>query len=259
MASLTIQYVLFVEKMKVINLELAADYLLMSAMLIEIKSRMLLPKPINDEEESEDPRAELVRRLVEYELIKSAALELSSIDQIGRDFMASNAYFKKISKESLPDVSANDLFQAWQNVLKRAKQNEQHDGNRHDRCHRCRCRHPADTKCNTCPACLLSRECVIPLRPLLSHVPWDDWVTVQPCDGCAEATGRLHVRASMSITATGDNTVHLTGFRSARQPTLAHCLVAHPCTAPLPHRTTAPRHHRPPHPRPMHAGDEQAV
>ena len=62
MASLTTQYVLFVEKMKVINLELAADYLLMSAMLIEIKSRMLLPKPINDEEESADPRAELVRR-----------------------------------------------------------------------------------------------------------------------------------------------------------------------------------------------------
>tara|TARA_B100000795_G_scaffold69144_1_gene48126 strand:+ start:11382 stop:12176 length:795 start_codon:yes stop_codon:yes gene_type:complete len=127
MASLTTQYVLFVEKMKVINLELAADYLLMSAMLIEIKSRMLLPKPINDEEESADPRAELVRRLVEYELIKSAAAELNSIDQIGRDFMASNAYFKKVSKESLPDVSINDLFHAWKNVLKRASQNEQHN------------------------------------------------------------------------------------------------------------------------------------
>jgi len=88
---------------------------------------MLLPKPINDEEESADPRAELVRRLVEYELIKSAAAELNSIDQIGRDFMASNAYFKKVSKESLPDVSTNDLFHAWKNVLKRASQNEQHN------------------------------------------------------------------------------------------------------------------------------------
>jgi len=127
MASLTTQYVLFVEKMKVINLELAADYLLMSAMLIEIKSRMLLPKPINDEEESADPRAELVRRLVEYELIKSAAEELNKIEQIGRDFMVSNAYFEKVSKDSLPDVSTNDLFQAWQNVLKRARQNEQHN------------------------------------------------------------------------------------------------------------------------------------
>jgi len=128
MASLTTQYVLFVEKMKVINLELAADYLLMSAMLIEIKSRMLLPNPINDDDEqSSDPRAELVRRLVEYELIKSAAEELNKIEQIGRDFMVSNAYFEKVSKDSLPDVSTNDLFQAWQNVLKRARQNEQHN------------------------------------------------------------------------------------------------------------------------------------
>ena len=127
MASLTSQYVLFIEKMKVINLELAADYLLMSAMLIEIKSRMLLPKPVTDDEDNLDPRAELVRRLVEYELIKSAAEELNNINQIGRDFLASNAYFEKVSKESLPDISANDLFQTWQNIIKRAKQNEQHN------------------------------------------------------------------------------------------------------------------------------------
>ena len=69
MADLTIQYMVYVDKMKLINLELAADYLLMSAMLIEIKSRMLLPKPTEIESE-DDPRAELVRRLMEYEAIK---------------------------------------------------------------------------------------------------------------------------------------------------------------------------------------------
>ena len=59
-------------------------------------------------------------------------------------------------------------------------------------------------------------ECVIALRPLLNDVPWDDWVPVQPCEGAAEATGRIHVRASMSITAAEDNT--LAGFRSVRPP-----------------------------------------
>ena len=77
MAQLTVQYMGYVEKMKVIKLELAADYLLMSAMLIEIKSRMLLPKPTEVAEE-DDPRAELVRRLMEYEAIKLAAQRLDS-------------------------------------------------------------------------------------------------------------------------------------------------------------------------------------
>lgn len=126
MANLTTQYINFVEQMKIINLELAADYLLMSAMLIEIKSRMLLPKPSLDEDDESDPRAELVRKLVEYELMKSAVEELNNIEQVGRDVMVSNAYFEKESQASFPEVSVDDLFEAWQNVLKRAKQFERH-------------------------------------------------------------------------------------------------------------------------------------
>ena len=94
MANLTSQYIEYVEKMKSINIELAADYLLMSAMLIEIKSRLLLPKPENSEEDEEDPRADLVRKLIEYEQMKLAAEELNEMPQIGRDMLATNAYFE---------------------------------------------------------------------------------------------------------------------------------------------------------------------
>ena len=88
MANLTTQYINYVEQMKTINIELAADYLLMSAMLIEIKSRLLLPKPENLEEE-DDPRADLVRKLIEYEQMKSAAEELNEMPQVGRDTLPS--------------------------------------------------------------------------------------------------------------------------------------------------------------------------
>ena len=119
MAELTRQYMVYVEKMQAINLELAADYLLMSAMLIEIKSRMLLPKPTEVESE-DDPRAELVRRLMEYEAIKLAAQKLDELPQVGLDLMVANAYFEKIVEVQAAQVSMEDLMTAWQNVLKRA-------------------------------------------------------------------------------------------------------------------------------------------
>ena len=119
MAELTRQYMGYVEKMQAIKLELAADYLLMSAMLIEIKSRMLLPKPTEVESE-DDPRAELVRRLMEYEAIKLAAQKLDELPQVGLDLMVANAYFEKIIEVQAAQVSMEDLMAAWQNVLKRA-------------------------------------------------------------------------------------------------------------------------------------------
>jgi segregation and condensation protein A len=91
----------------------------MSAMLIEIKSRMLLPKPTELESE-DDPRAELVRRLMEYEAIKLAAQKLDELPQVGVDLMVANAYFEKIVEVQAAQVSMEDLMAAWQNVLKRA-------------------------------------------------------------------------------------------------------------------------------------------
>ena len=125
MAELTVQYMRYVEKMKAIKLELAADYLLMSAMLIEIKSRMLLPKPVEIEEE-DDPRAELVRRLMEYEAIKLAAKNLDEMPKVGEEFQVAHAYYQHIADIKPPEVSVDDLVDAWKNVLKRAKLNSHH-------------------------------------------------------------------------------------------------------------------------------------
>jgi segregation and condensation protein A len=125
MADLTLQYMAYVEKMKAIKLELAADYLLMSAMLIEIKSRMLLPKPTEVEEE-EDPRAELVRRLMEYEAIKLAAKNLDEMPKVGEAFQVAHAYYQHIADVKPPEVSVDELVEAWKNVLKRAKLNSHH-------------------------------------------------------------------------------------------------------------------------------------
>lgn len=125
MADLTVQYMVYVEKMKAIKLELAAEYLLMSAMLIEIKSRMLLPKPTEVEEE-DDPRAELVKRLMEYEAIKLAAQRLDAMPKVGEDIDVAAAYYQHISQVKPPEVSLDDLMEAWRNVLKRAKLNQHH-------------------------------------------------------------------------------------------------------------------------------------
>jgi segregation and condensation protein A len=119
MADLTRQYMVYVDRMRARNLELASDYLLMSAMLIEIKSRMLLPKP-EDIEQEQDPRAELVRRLLEYEIMKLAGQQLDALPQVGRELWVAQACFENIAPQRLPGVAMDDLMAAWQEVLKRA-------------------------------------------------------------------------------------------------------------------------------------------
>lgn len=119
MADLTRQYMVYVDKMHAIKLELAGDYLLMSAMLIEIKSRFLLPKPA-DVESEDDPRAELVRRLMEYETIKLAAQKIEEMPKVGEDISVASAYYQQISEVKLPEFSLDDLAEAWRNILKRA-------------------------------------------------------------------------------------------------------------------------------------------
>jgi len=125
MAELTKQYMVYVEKMKVIKLELAADYLLMSAMLIEIKSRMLLPKPAEIIEE-DDPRAELVRRLMEYEAIKRAAERLDALPKVGEDISVATVFYQHIAEIKPTEVDLDELVEAWRNVLKRAKLTTHH-------------------------------------------------------------------------------------------------------------------------------------
>ncbi|MDP1595919.1 MAG: ScpA family protein [Methylotenera sp.] len=125
MADLTRQYMGYVEKMRAIKLELAGDYLLMSAMLIEIKSRMLLPKPAEIAEE-DDPRAELVRRLMEYEAIKLIAQRLDEMPKVGDGISVASAYFQHISQVQPPEVNLDDLAEAWRNVLKRASHFQHH-------------------------------------------------------------------------------------------------------------------------------------
>ena len=125
MADLTRQYMQYVEKMQAIKLELAGDYLLMSAMLIEIKSRMMLPKP-TEIESDDDPRAELVRRLMDYEAIKLAAQRLDEMPKVDDGISVAGAYYQHISEVKPPEVDLNDLIEAWRNVLKRAKLHTHH-------------------------------------------------------------------------------------------------------------------------------------
>ena len=127
MADVTRQYLSYVEQIRVHNLELAAEYLLMAAMLIEIKSRMLLPVKKSDTgEEPEDPRAELVRRLLEYEQMKLAAQKLDALPQIGRDFSRSQAVAEISVERMMPDVDVDDLRSAWADIMKRARLNQHH-------------------------------------------------------------------------------------------------------------------------------------
>jgi segregation and condensation protein A len=127
MAQVTRQYLSYIEQIRKRNLELAAEYLLMAAMLIEIKSRMLLPvKKADSDEEAEDPRAELVRRLLEYEQMKLAAQRLDTVPQLGRDFLRSQVFIEQSLAPRFPDVETVDLQSAWADVLKRAKLNQHH-------------------------------------------------------------------------------------------------------------------------------------
>ncbi|MFZ6648300.1 segregation and condensation protein A [Undibacterium sp. TJN25] len=121
MAQVTLQYLEYVEQIRKHNLELAAEYLLMAAMLIEIKSRMLLPVNKHDStEEAEDPRAELVRRLLEYEQMKLAAYDLNAVPQLGRDFLHAQVFIETNTVLHWPHVDVVDLQAAWADVLKRA-------------------------------------------------------------------------------------------------------------------------------------------
>src|SRR5574343_560560 len=127
MAVVTRQYLSYVDEIRARNLELAAEYLLMAAMLIEIKSRMLLPpKKVADGEEAEDPRAELVRRLLEYEQIKLASAQLNEIPQYGRDFLKAQVYIEQSLQPRFPDVSMDELQEAWRDILKRAQLVQHH-------------------------------------------------------------------------------------------------------------------------------------
>jgi segregation and condensation protein A len=127
MAQVTLQYLEYVEQIRRSNLELAAEYLLMAAMLIEIKSRMLLPKRTEHlVEEAEDPRAELVRRLLEYEQIKLAAHKLGALPQLDRDFLRPSLPVEQGAGPVWPDVDPHDLQRAWMDVLRRAKLTQHH-------------------------------------------------------------------------------------------------------------------------------------
>ncbi|THF66267.1 segregation/condensation protein A [Pseudothauera nasutitermitis] len=127
MAPLTVQYLEYVEAMRATNLELAADYLLMAAMLLEIKSRMLLPRPPREsEEEAADPRAELVRRLLEYEQMKQAAARIDVLPRVERDFEWVGVFVAEKVVERLPDVTLHDLQHAWLKIMKKARLNQHH-------------------------------------------------------------------------------------------------------------------------------------
>ncbi|MDD3328073.1 MAG: segregation/condensation protein A [Zoogloea sp.] len=127
MVPLTAQYLEYVEAMRHHNLELAADYLLMAATLLEIKSRMLLPRPPRaDEAEELDPRAELVRRLLEYEQIKRAAARLDQLPRVERDFEWVGVFVAEKVVERQPTVTLHDLQLAWLKIARQSRLKRNH-------------------------------------------------------------------------------------------------------------------------------------
>lgn len=126
-AEITRQYVEYIELMQDMQLELAGEYLVMSAMLAEIKSRILLPKPPGIAEDEEDPRAELIRRLQEYERYKQAAEDIDALPRLGRDvFQASAEPIERKVVVLPPEVELKDLIAAFQDVMKRASMYAHH-------------------------------------------------------------------------------------------------------------------------------------
>lgn len=133
MAQVTRQYLAYVEEIRVRNLELAAEYLLMAAVLIDIKSRMLLPlKKADSNEEVEDPRAELARRLLQYEMIKIGAARIDQLPLVGRDFVQAQVVVDHTAEVRLPEVTEIDLKNAWADVLKRARLVQHHQVHREE-------------------------------------------------------------------------------------------------------------------------------
>lgn len=126
-AAITEQYMQYVDIMKALNLELAAEYLVMAAMLAEIKSRMLLPKNPHDEEDEDDPRAELVRRLQEYERFKQAAEDLDELPRQERDLFPARAEAIELNVvKKLPHIELDDLLGALRQVMRRAALQARH-------------------------------------------------------------------------------------------------------------------------------------
>jgi segregation and condensation protein A len=126
-AEVTRQYISYIELMQELRLELAAEYLVMAAVLAEIKSRLLLPKPPEAAAEETDPRAELIRRLQEYERIKQAAEDLDRLPQQGRDIFLAGAQLPTMQVEpTKPQLELRELALAFQDILKRATLNAHH-------------------------------------------------------------------------------------------------------------------------------------
>lgn len=133
MADLTRQYMTYVEAMREGQLELAAEYLLMAALLIEIKSRMLLPRPPRESEaEPDDPRAELVRRLLEYEQMKAASQALDQHPRKDRDFSTVDVLVEQALLTRVPTVLVADLTEAWRVILNRARASQRHSVTREE-------------------------------------------------------------------------------------------------------------------------------
>ena len=119
---ITRQYIEYIEMLEDMQFELAAEYLVMAAILAEIKSRMLLPRPVSDESDELDPRAELVRRLQEYERFKQAAEDLDELPRLGRDFALTEAFVENKSVVCLPpEVELGELLSALKDVMSRAE------------------------------------------------------------------------------------------------------------------------------------------
>ncbi len=119
---ITNQYVAYIHAMQVLNIELASEYLLMAAVLLEIKSRILLPRPISatdEDDDDADPRQELIRRLVEYEQIKQASLNLNEMPQAYRDYLWVDVMIEETEAE-LPNILPQDLQKAWHTLLLRS-------------------------------------------------------------------------------------------------------------------------------------------
>ena len=126
-AQITHQYIAYIQVMGSLKMELAAEYLVMAALLAEIKSRMLLPRQTESEDEEEDPRATLIRRLQEYECIKNAAEEIDLMPRLERDIFAAVVDVSKLAIERpLPDIQLKEILLAFKDVLKRVDQLSHH-------------------------------------------------------------------------------------------------------------------------------------
>jgi segregation and condensation protein A len=130
-AEITRQYMGYIDLMRMMNLDLAAEYMVMAAMLAEIKSRMLLPRPESEDEDEEDPRAMLVRRLQEYERYRQAALDIEKLPRLGRDLYMANPARDHIKPKRIdPHVEIHDLLMAFAEVVKRADEKKSFNINR---------------------------------------------------------------------------------------------------------------------------------